>query len=295
MDYNCERCGYCTDMLYNLKQHLKRKKECSPKLSDIPIATLHEELFGTQIVTISKKYECEHCENVYASYDSRRHHIKKCKKRMTPEEQRIKILEQQKQIDELKSAVTIQNQTNIQNAKTINNVQNITINAFGKEDTKYLIESPDYKKFMIDCLKNNMQGLLQLTDYIYYHKEHPENHNVKKPNKKDNFLKAYNGNKWNTIFAKDGINAMLNRINKEFMLFLESMEDNNERVHDPIMKRFMTKVGHALDFDFSIFNYDYECDNNEEELKKMRREISALYLYYINEKTNEQLGLNVEL
>jgi hypothetical protein len=73
------------------------------------------------------------------------------------------------------------------------------------------------------------------------------------------------------------------------------MEDNDERIKDPIMKRFMIKVGHALNYDFSIFDYDYETTCSEAELKKARVELEALYLFYINEKTKDQFQQKLEL
>ena len=125
------------------------------------------------------------------------------------------IEEQRKQIDELRSQskINIMNQTNI-------GTQNITINAFGKEDIAYLTLSPEYKNFMTGCLKDHVQGMLNLTDAIYYNKEQPENHNIKKLNKKDNFIKLYDGVKWKTAFAKDTVENIFSKINHELMEFL---------------------------------------------------------------------------
>ena len=42
--YVCKRCGYDTNIKGNLKNHFRRKKTCKNTLSDIPVATLLEEL-----------------------------------------------------------------------------------------------------------------------------------------------------------------------------------------------------------------------------------------------------------
>ena len=314
MDYNCERCGYTTLVLYNLKLHFKRKKVCSPTLNNIAVSILYNDYFSNY-----NAHVCEYCEKAYSTIESKCNHKKKCIKKkeydnniteqkleklcVVVEDQQKKmngqnkaIEDQQKQIEELKAKakvqMQIQNQTNNNIKKQTNNV--ININAFGKEKTEYLINNPDYKKFMIDCLQKKEQGIMQMIEHIYYNDSHPENHNIKKPNKKDKFMKSYNGNKWDVIFANDGLNTILNRINKEFLLFLEAMEDNNERVKDPIMKRFMMKVGHAMNYDFSIFNYDYDCNVSDEKLKKLKNELDSLYLFYINEKTKDQLQQKIE-
>ena len=291
MDYSCERCGYTTLILYNLKLHFKRKNVCSPTLNNIAVSVLYNDYFSND-----NTHLCECCEKIFTSKQGKSNHKKICKKKLDHEnklsEENIEKLEQlcvvvedqQKQIEELKAKakvqMQIQNQTNNNIKKQTNNV--ININAFGKEKTEYLINNPDYKKFMIDCLQKKEQGIMQMIEHIYYNDSHPENHNIKKPNKKDKFMKSYNGNKWDVIFANDGLNTILNRINKEFLLFLEAMEDNNERVKDPIMKRFMMKVGHAMNYDFSIFNYDYDCNVSDEKLKKLKNELDSLYLFYIN-------------
>ncbi len=44
--YVCKRCGYDTNIKGNLKNHFRRKRTCKNTLSDIPVATLLEELNG---------------------------------------------------------------------------------------------------------------------------------------------------------------------------------------------------------------------------------------------------------
>ena len=308
-DYNCERCGYTTVFFSNLKAHFKRKRPCPPILNNIDVSTLYSDYFSNRE---NRQYICEYCERSYSTIESKCNHTKKCMKKLESEllqkqklEELCEIVEhQQKQIEELKAKPSINNQTNTNNTnnshnKQINNnnkqINNITINAFGKEDISYLIDSPDYKKFMIECLKEREQGIMKLMDQMYYNDSHPENHNIKKTNKKDKFMKAYDGTKWTLILASDGLNKILTRINHEFLAFLEMMEDNDERIKDPIMKRFMIKVGHALNYDFSIFDYDYDTTCSEAELKKARVELEALYLFYINEKTKDQFQQKLEL
>ena len=285
--YNCERCGYSTKSPQNLKLHFKRKNICSPILSDLDPSTLHDELFGNQLASTKKTYKCEYCEKSYASVESRCNHKKICKKKLTKTDEfaqlQLALAEKQKRIEELES----QAKTIITNIGT-QNVQNITINAFGKEDIAYLTSSPEYKKFMINCLKENEQGILNLTDAIYYNKEHPENHNIKKPNKKDNYMKVYDGTKWQTKIANETVKTMLDRYNHEFMIFLESMENNETPVKGVIVKKFMESVGNALGYDFSMFDYNYDCEMSESELDKRKRELIALELHHINERTKEE-------
>ena len=44
MKYKCLRCGYKTDYRSHIKRHLKRKRICLPKLEDIDVIELYENL-----------------------------------------------------------------------------------------------------------------------------------------------------------------------------------------------------------------------------------------------------------
>jgi len=319
MEYSCERCGYTTSVLYNLKMHYRRKIVCPPELSDVSVTILYNETF----YNVNKKYTCEYCDKSYFYAQGKCNHKKKCKKKIeydlkltqdkaaAIEQLAIVVEQQQKQIEELSAKTHAQNQiihgNNANHSHNTNNAtqnnhnshnnitNNITINAFGKENTDYLIKDPNYKKFMIGCLQKHEQGIIELIEHIYYNQEHPENHNVRKVSKNDKFMKTYNGNKWGVIFAKEGLEKILNRINTEFLRFLEVMEDDNERVKEPIMKNFMKKVGNVMEYDFSIFDYDYDNDKNDEESKRARNELNRLYLYYIHERTKEQLQEKLDM
>lgn len=291
--YDCKRCGFSTKSSQNLKLHFKRKTMCAPILSNVEPSSLCDELFGGQPIS-EKKYMCEYCKKSYASVESRCNHKKICKKKIEHKvsseekitQQQKLIEEQQKRIDELESrekvsAVTV----NIQNIET----QNVTINAFGQENLAYLTSSPEYKKFMTSCFDDHVQGILNLTDAIYYNKDHPENHNIKKSNKKDNHIKVYDGTKWQTRFAKDTAETIFEKINHELMEFLKSMQHKRTPIKNVIMKKFMELVGNALGYDFSMFRYKYECNKSEKELGRRKQELIALEMSHINERTKENI------
>jgi hypothetical protein len=243
---------------------------------------------------VNKQYHCEYCDKFYVHASSKIKHKKTCVKKIETEvmqkkqvellqEQQNKIEELQKQNEELKLIPT----TNIIN----NTTNNIIINAFGKENIGYLTNHPKYKEIMINCLTAKEHGITKLIKYIYFNPEHPENQNITKPIKKDNFVKIYDGNQWNTSFVKDGIFKVLMKIESEFNSFLEKMEDDGTRVTDPIMKRFMSSVGYALNFDFSSLQYPPEyCEMDDKHLEKIKNNLYTLFLFFINEKTNELIS-----
>ena len=288
----CKRCGYSTTLLSTLKRHLQRKKHCNPVVEDIETSILYNKCFEKDV----KPYKCEYCDKSYTHISSTSYHKKTCVKKIEIEllQKQQLIIDQQKQIESLKAvlpATTINNantNTNTNSHNTITNNNNITINAFGKENIEYLKNNPNYKQIMMKCMAEKEQGVMKLLEYIYFNPDHPENQNVKKSIKKDNFIKLYDGKKWNLSFVDKGLSTILLKIETEFVAFLEKMEDEGTRVKDPLMKRFMKSVGYALDFDFSALQHPpVDCDLEDKHLTKLKNDLHTLFIFFINEKTNE--------
>ncbi|MSX83146.1 MAG: hypothetical protein F2740_02245 [Actinobacteria bacterium] len=290
---SCKRCGYSTTLLSTLKRHLQRKKQCNPVVEDIETSILYNKCFEKDV----KPYKCEYCDKSYTHISSTSYHKKTCVKKIEIEllQKQQLIIDQQKQIESLKAVLpanTINNantntNTNTNSHNTITN-NNITINAFGKENIEYLKNNPNYKQIMMNCMAEKEHGVMKLLEYIYFNPDHPENQTVKKSIKKDNFIKLYDGKKWNLSFVDKGLSTILLKIEAEFVAFLDKMEDEGTRVKDPLMKRFMKSVGYALDFDFSALQHPpVDCDLEDKHLTKLKNDLHTLFIFFINEKTNE--------
>jgi hypothetical protein len=106
---------------------------------------------------------------------------------------RIKELEHKLEIAELKEKLA--NATKVtNNYKTINNITNVTINAFGKEKIDYIT---DEKK--IKYCKESYDSFKKYLNDVHFNPDHPENHNIKLQNKKENICLIMENNKWNHI------------------------------------------------------------------------------------------------
>ena len=69
------------------------------------------------------------------------------------------------------------------------------------------------------------------------------------------------------------------------------MEDEGTRIKDPLMKKFMVSVGYALNFDFSSLKYPPpDCQIDDKQLDKKNKILLTLFLFFINEKTNELIN-----
>ena len=109
---------------------------------------------------------------------------------------RIKELEFKLEIAELKEKIA--NTTKVTNNNNDNSknktIINVTINAFGEEKSDYIT---DEKK--IKYCKENYKSLKTYLNDVHFNPNHPENHNIKLQNKKENMCLIMENNKWNHI------------------------------------------------------------------------------------------------
>ena len=296
--FSCKRCGYSTNIKCDFKKHLLRKKQCKSELSNIEITILHSDFFVIKEKSKENKHVCEFCSKSFSLPSGKCVHKKKCQSKLLYEKKQLQIaedleeqkeqLEEQKEInkqlqEELKEAKksgkTTNNKTtnnNTTNNNTNNNTNNINIqiNMFGKENIEFLVNEPNYKNFMTRCLRNTDTGYIQLIDKIYFNQKHPENMNIKKSNKKDDYIKCYNGTAWKLMYSSHAIEIIMDQLNSAFLVFFEWIEDNEEeRVKSSIVKTFMKEVGSTLNMDFSEYKYDFVYDNDDEKKIQKKRKI----------------------
>ena len=215
-DTFCSICGIDYYSVYCLKKHLKSKKH-HKKANNI------------------EGFPCE-CGKKYKSSQARYTHRLKCnlyqelkKKKMgdssttsstaeNPDNDqlllRIEQLEKDIQIKDLQLEIAQLKATNITNnninnsKNTTNNITNITIHAFGEEKIDY-ITLKEKIKFCNDkhmCIPN-------LIENTHFHPDHPENHNVRLPNKKLKYCQIMRDNKWKTIPKDDAYSDMKSFLN----------------------------------------------------------------------------------
>jgi hypothetical protein len=167
---------------------------------------------------------------------------------------------------------------------TTTNIQNnITINALGNEDISYLTDTGDFKKFMARCFRLGPEGVCNFLLRKHFDKEHPENHNLRKMNKKDDFIEYHDGNDWQIGLYESVLDQTFESMKNVFVNFVDSyildMQVLNRRWVDTFVKR----VAEPLDWDFSSNDYDYELDETmtEEQKDKIRNSIFRLAVEHI--------------
>ncbi len=280
-EYTCQRCGYHTERKGDLKKHLMKKVTCAPIYEDILPSVLLDNLHNLA----SKSHVCEYCNKGFATPQSKCVHKKRCTARLEiATDQKIQQLE--KQIQELQTQMktTGTSVTHINNGTVNNTVNNIHINAFGKEDTSYLTGHPRFNDFMIKCIRGKVEGICEFLVKKHFNPDHPENHNIKKLNKKDEFIECYDGARWKLRFCDDVLEDIFLMMQKDFADFVESEEGLLKRVW---IDTFMDKVGGPLNWDLSTSTYDCYKELSDEKKAELRGRIYKLACEHIYRHSKE--------
>lgn len=211
---------------------------------------------------VSSTLECSKCNRIFNSESTRYKHEKKCQP--CP----LILYDQNNNpvpINSIGNNNTINNTINNDNSKTVN----IVVNNFGSEKFDYFIEHPEFIQFMNKCIEDKADGICNLIAKKHFDPEHPENHNIRKLNKKDNFLEIFNNNKWSTRDYKSGLDHITIPLETTFSVFMEKMVDQNCEIRKNIFQHFMQEVGSILEWDLSTENFDFSFNN-----KKMQNDLN---------------------
>jgi hypothetical protein len=168
----------------------------------------------------TKTYTCKFCCNIYSTNSHMNRHMKKCTQNkiiLTKEEgvddtkllQYIKLIEKENQLitkekkamrKEIEKLIDKVGDTNIMN----NTINIVAPNNFTQENLDYL--TGDY---LDGLLKIPYGSILDLLRHIHFNPNHPENHNIKIPNRKEKFAIVYSKGKWELRVKKEVIGDMV--------------------------------------------------------------------------------------
>ena len=265
--YICKLCNLTTELKGNYKQHLVSKKH-RVKTGQIaneniiygvePIMSQNEptykqinqetdnEFLKNEINKLKskieeqenqkKKFVCENCGNEFSSKASkRRHKLHRCKVKNSfdslIQEMEVKHDEEKKvlhnKIDQLIEKVGNRT-TNI-----TNNTQNIILNGYGNEDMSHITDGIKTK-----LLKIPFAMIPKMIEAVHFNDEKPENKNIFLPNKKDNLVKIFNGDRW-VLLNKDEVIKSL--VSEKYIILDKHFEDKNKPEIDKFVKENYVK------------------------------------------------------
>ena len=180
------------------------------------------------ILSEKRKFQCPYCLKFYSTNSNLTKHQKLCKikKEKDHDKQKIKELEKnklelQEKVDKLlfESGNTINNTNNCNNNNTTNNsiynsnsnnTINIHINNYGDENKDYITHN-----YLLQLLKTPFQAIPELIKFTHFNDEHPENQNIKIPNKKEPYVKIRKNDKWELADRKETITDLIDQKHSE--------------------------------------------------------------------------------
>jgi len=272
-NYCCEKCDYTTYRKNDYQKHLDTIKHKWIQMDNIKSQNSQK----SQI----KNYICN-CGKTYRYSQGLSKHKRSCTL-----VNNLILTHNQSKIVEVEKPHIIHNQINIQNIQQQTN--NIQINAFGKEDMQYLIQDPNYMSKILNCIKNQSSGLCDLLTEKYFNVDHPENHTIKKTNKKDKFIDCYDGIKYNPKLPEDVITYIFIKMEADIGNFLENMYDQNKQINLSSWRAFMTKVGIPLNWtlNYGELNLDDNINIDDKVKDAIKKDIYRLAIEYIYRKSKE--------
>jgi len=221
--YTCEYCNFSSKYLGDNKRHLNTMKhqrntkgissEHVKNTQKRPQKDQKETILGPQkdhkktifghkndlfepLNTIEPLNICEYCDKKFKHKTHLYRHMKKYCKVLKNDENDIAKLEliineQKKDKEDLKKHIELLI-TKVGNTTTnITNTQNIQLNSYGNEDMSHISDS-----LMRGLLKLPYGMIPKMIEAVHFSDNKPENKNISFPNKKDNKIKIYRGNKW---------------------------------------------------------------------------------------------------
>ena len=250
--YNCECCNFCSKIKTHYNRHLKTKKHIDNiETSLIPMVKTQKDPQKTQKdpqktqkdpqktqqnLENADKYYCEFCFDLFTTFaHKRRHELHRCKhntninKLMNEKNKQIKKLE--KTVDKLIDKAGNTTINHIQSTQQ-NNQQNIKLNNYGSEDLSHIT----------DFFKTNLLGLPhgmipKMIEAVHFNSDKPQNKNILLPNKKDNKVKVFSGDKW---VYKDKSDTLNDLIDGKYFIMDTHYESvcNTDDQHFNLYKRF---------------------------------------------------------
>jgi len=214
--------------------------------------------------------ECLYCYKRFSRSDSLNRHYGRCKELKKSKENQDKdeeIKELKKMVKELithknhEGGSNSCNNSNNVNTNTNNNdysnnnynntnsnndnSMNIHINNYGCENKDYIT-----KDYLIKLLKEPFQAITKLIEYTHFNKEHPENQNIKLPNKKQPYVKVLKDDKWVYVNRKSTI--------------LDLIDETHSELNDtPLLKHIEDTFSDDLQDRFERFNDRYLNDDRD--------------------------------
>ena len=195
-----------------------------------------------------KIYKCDFCPKTFTIHaNKRRHEMYRCKenpdfldKLINDKNNRIKNLEKDKEslkkynekLEAEKKELYKQVSTLLDKVGDTNIQNNIILNSYGKEDLSHITDA-----LKTELLSIPYGAIPKMIEAIHFNDEKPENKNIMIPNKKDNLVKVFEGDKW---IYKNKNETITDLVDSKYNIIDDHYDemDNAEKVNQNIKTTF---------------------------------------------------------
>lgn len=189
--YKCSLCNYTSNLKRNITRHNNKKNKCG---------------FGEfSIVQIIDEFSCEFCKKSLTTSRSLTRHMTTCKVKKCNVEKELAI--KTEKIKELEKENEILKAVAKKPSIVINN--NLNLTSYNNPNLK------DIEKFFSSCIKKQFMCIPKLIELIHFNSELPENHNLLLTNFRSDMMRAYNGNKWQTVGFEEITNELIGNYERD--------------------------------------------------------------------------------
>jgi hypothetical protein len=192
MIYKCSICEYSTNNKHCITRHFNKKVKCG--------------LGEPTIVELNDKINCEFCNKNITNKSNLTKHLKVCKVKKENTAKENEILKEKVKEMEKKLAVA---EALVANKPNINITNNINLTPYNNPNLK------DIEKFFDKCIKKQFMCIPKLVELIHFNGELPENHNLLLTNFRSDIMKAYKGNKWQTVGFEELTNELIGNYERD--------------------------------------------------------------------------------
>ena len=207
VEYVCVCCNFKSKLKANYKRHLNtlKHKRNSIENKRLVVTTTEKsqkepkksqkEPIKSQESKEGISFLCSYCSLPFKTFaNKRRHELHRCKKVKSigkSDTTKLELRELKKhrkimmnQIDELIKKAG--------NTTITNNTQNnIKLNGYGNENLSFITDA-----FKTQLVKGPYGMIPKMIEHIHFNDKIPENKNISLPNKKENIIKIFSGDKW---------------------------------------------------------------------------------------------------
>ena len=210
--YECDYCNYKTSIKtqynrhLNTKKHINKLKEIDGKLMKMMELSTNEHKMSTN------ELFCRYCNKLLTTIPiKRRHELYYCKKNLERKEiENNKVIKEienkyKEELENKEKELELKYKEEIEklhqkieililqkNTPTIINIdKQINLNNYGSEDLSHITDN-----FKNQMLKIPFVAIPKMIEEVHFSEKKPENNNIKLTNKKENYVKVYQGDKW---------------------------------------------------------------------------------------------------